>query len=56
MEAMSHLLDDLQKSKKLSHHPAHMLWLNYLKKSRPDAGLLALHVLYFTMLMGGATD
>ena len=56
MEAMVHLLDDLQKSEKLSRLPAQMRWLDYLKESKPDAGLLALCVLCFTMLMGGATD
>jgi len=56
MESMVHLLDDLQKSEKLSHLPAWMRWLEYLKESKPDAGLLALHVLCFTMLMGGLTD
>jgi len=42
MEAMVHLLDDLWKREKLSHLPARMLWLDYLKKSKLDAGLLAL--------------
>ena len=56
MEAVVHLLDDLRKSEKLSHLPAQMCWLDYLKVNKPNAGLLALHVLCFTMLMGGATD
>ena len=56
MEAMVHLLDDLQNSEKLSHLPAWMCWLDYLKVNKLDAGLLALCVLCFTMLMGGATD
>jgi len=56
MEAMVHLLDDLQKSKKLSHLLAQMVWLDSLKKSKPDLGLLVLHVLCFTMLMGVVTD
>ncbi len=56
MEAMVHLLDDLWKSEKLSHLPARMCWLDYLKESKLDAGLLALRVLCFTMLIGGATD
>jgi len=56
MEAMVHVLNDLWKSKKLSHLPVQMRWLDYLKKSKPDAGLLALCVLCFTMLMGGLTD
>jgi len=56
MEAMVHLLDDLQKSEKLSRLPARMRWLEYLKESKLDAGLLTLHVLCFTMLMGGLTD
>jgi len=33
-----------------------MRWLDYLKESKPDAGLLSLRVLCFTMLMGGLTD
>jgi len=53
---MVYLLDDLQKSEKLSFLPAQMHWLDYLKESKLDAGLLALHVLCFTMLMGGLTD
>ena len=56
MEAMVHLLDDLWKSEKLSCLPAWMHWLDYLKVNKLNAGLLALHVLCFTMLMGGATD
>jgi len=56
MEAMVHLLDDLQKSEKLSRLLAQMRWLDYLKESKPDAGLLSLRVLCFTMLMGGLTD
>jgi len=56
MEAMVHLLDDIRKSEKLSHLPAWMRWLDYLKVNKLDAGLLALCVLCFTMLMGGATD
>ena len=52
MEDMVHLLDDLRKSEKLSHLPARMHWLDYLKVDKLDAGLLALCVLCFTMLMG----
>jgi len=55
MEAMVNLLDDLQKSEKVSHLPAQMHWLDYLKVNKLDAGLLALSVLCFTILMGGAT-
>jgi len=51
MEAMGYLLNDLQKSEKLSHLLAWMHWLDYLKESKPDTGLLALLVLCFTMLM-----
>jgi len=37
MEAMVHLLDDIWKSEKLSHLPAQMHWLDYLKVNKLDA-------------------